>query len=142
MEANEGIFIVDRCSLDPITFEIDDPGARARRLLQQISPGRSGYKLVDGAVFNLLADPYEIRVRLIRKWKFWNEDTIKKLSGDIRSVYGSLTTDIDTRGQTLEHVVRNLAKRIFFDAYNPVDLHAKLLEISSHKKIRKLNRLY
>lgn len=134
IDNQEGVFVVDRCSLDPITFETNDPSARAKRLLEQISPGKSGYKLVGGVVFNLLADPYEIRVRLIRKWKFWNEDTIEKLSKDIQAVYGHLTADIDTRGRTLEEVVRDLAKRIFFESYSSVDLHSKLLEICQSKK--------
>jgi len=130
LESRESIIIVDRCPLDPITFEISNPASRAKLLASQISPGKSNYNLQSGVIFNLEAEPYELRVRLIRKWKFWSEDIIKRLSTDIKSLYGDMTINLDTKGLTLEEVVRSVAKIVFLDEYRPARLHEKLESIA------------
>ena len=130
LEKTEAVIVVDRCPLDPLTFEISDPEKRAKRLKTQIAPGKSNYDVQGGVVFNLVAEPYELRVRLIRKWKFWDEEIIAKLIGEIKSLYSNLATELDTKGMPLEDVVRAIARIIFMEDYRPVDLQKKLTELA------------
>lgn len=121
-DVRESVTIVDRCPLDPLTFVEGSYGKRAKELKEQLSPGKSNYKLEKGMVFILESEPYELRVRLIRKWKFWSEKTISKLIEAIKTFYEKKPIYVDTKGLTQEEVVRVLTRHMFFADYSPLDL--------------------
>lgn len=114
LQEQEGIAIVDRSPLDPLTFEEGNLQARANTLRGQISPDKSNYRIEPGMVFALEAEAYELRVRLIRKWKFWSEETIQKLIQAIRTYYSHSAAYIDTKGLPVDEVVRTVSRQIFF----------------------------
>jgi SIR2-like domain len=125
----EHVAIVDRCPIDPLTFA-DDRKIRAQSLKKQYFPGSQNSSLESGAIFVLEAMPYEIKIRLVRKWKFWKEDAIEKLLLATRKLYKGGPVIVDTIGLSQDEVVRSICRKIFFEPYKPLNLSAVLDQIS------------
>jgi hypothetical protein len=131
-----GIHIVDRCPLDPLTFGKDsERRAKANDLLKVITDGRS-HSIEKGHLIYLEGDISDIQQRGTYKHKYWTEKEITELIENIDSVYGDIpTTRICTRGRSAFQVSREIAKVIFLDRYQDVNIETKLEEHGLGKRI-------
>ena len=131
---NEGIHVVDRCPLDPLTFG-GAPGAtqrpsKAKRLIEQITD-KSCRPIEKGHVIHLDCDLADVRIRCSLKHKYWDDKEYKDLLHAIDEVYGGLErTVICTRGRNANSVAREIARVIFLDAYRPIDIGKELTKIA------------
>jgi hypothetical protein len=129
-KAEEGIFIVDRCPIDPITFvkEEAEMACRAKSMIKAISPGKSGMKIQNGQVLLLKSNPDEIVTRLLSKRNSsWTTKDISALHTRTLKIFNENdVTLIDNSGRNLENVVKDVARVIFTEKYEPINLHYKL----------------
>jgi hypothetical protein len=130
-ECEEGIHLVDRCPLDPLTF--GDPAERpvkARRLHESITS--TAESVSQGHIIYLECDAREIELRSTFKHKYWGEQKYDELIQRIDEVYGSVAelTRVSTRGRSPEAVAKEIARVIFFSDYTEVDVGAKLCEFA------------
>lgn len=132
----EGINIIDRTPLDPITFINDDKDQqiRAKQIIESISPGQCNYSIELGHVIFLYSNSDEVKSRLLSKRKTdWDLDTIDILQDRALRIYDSFQyTNVENVGRTVDSVVKEIARIIFVDKYNPSNLHDKLVEISGY----------
>lgn len=125
MSCKEGIHIVDRCPLDPLTFP-GDRKTKAERVLQTITKG-GAIKIDHGHVIMLDCDLTELKFRNSLKHKYWSDSKLQELLDDINHVYSNVPkTVVCTRGRGAAEVAREIAKVIFLNEYNPVDIAAQL----------------
>lgn len=132
LQETEGLHLIDRTPLDPITFSPneDEMKTRAKSMLDAISPGKSGYRIDLGQIILIRANPVELQNRLLAKRKIdWDEGTLQTLQERALQIYSGLqVTEIENISRPLECVVKMIARKIFVDSYNPSDLHEKLCE--------------
>lgn len=135
LHENEGIHIIDRTPLDPITFTLkeEEMQTRATSMLNAISLKKSGYKIDLGQIIFLRANPSELLNRLLTKRKTnWTKETLEILQDRSFKIYSKLEhSEIDNRSRQIESVVKSVAKIIFIDKYNPSDLHNILCNIAN-----------
>lgn len=131
----EGIHIIDRSPLDPITFSPDDASmkVRAKNMLNAISPGSSDYKVDKGQVFLIYSTPGLLKTRLLSKQKTnWTEDSIELLQQRSLNLYDSFQLKkIDNVDRSMADIVKEIARFIHVECYKPIDLHEKLLEVAN-----------
>ncbi len=130
--AREGVHIVDRCPLDPLTF----PGSRstkATRLLKKITEGGT-FSIEKGHVIYLDCELTDLRVRNSFKHKYWEDAELNDLVKSIGEVYGIVSRSvICTRGRDANDVAREIAKVVFLGDYSPVDVEATLQSFAEAK---------
>lgn len=130
----EGLHLVDRSPLDPISFSKTYEGMRDRAtsMAAALAPGASGWGVMDGQIIFLNALIGEVKSRLLAKQKKeWDEAVLKDLEGKTRHVYRGLDWSVvDNASRPISDVVRSVARLIFVDDYVPSDLQARLREIS------------
>jgi hypothetical protein len=133
---SEGIHLVDRAPLDPLTFGTpDERPAKAQALLQQITD-KKARKIAPGHLIVLDCDILDVRIRSSLKHKYWKEEEYQGLLGYIEEVYGGLKKSIVcTRGRSARMVAHEIAKLIFLDEYRPVDIEAELTKISERANV-------
>lgn len=126
-EVREGIHIVDRSPLDPLTF--GPPADRSRKaaaLLKEITDD-GDREVAQGHIIYLEAVVDELRIRNSLKHKYWDDQYLAELIKHIGEVYGGLEKSvICTRGRDAISVARAIARIIFIDEYRPVDVQAQL----------------
>ncbi|WP_157395750.1 SIR2 family protein [Pseudomonas sp. GM48] len=132
-----GVFLVDRSPLDPLSFVVKvDEKERARSMISNgISPGQSRRKVEQGEIIHMLGDPKEIWSRLITKRKeySWPVTKVEELQEKSKQLYASLNPKFIYSTQRKElDVIRDVAKIIFSQSYEPADLDAKLGEIAAN----------
>ena len=129
-DKREGIHVVDRTPLDPLTFSADiRRPAKARNLLRTVCPTPSG-SIEKGHVIFLCGAVKEIQTRLLNKHKSWSTEIIEDLQNNIGEVYTfPEMTNINTTNRSIEEVVQEVAKVIFWYKYAPVDIKQKLTDI-------------
>jgi len=131
LEENEGIHVVDRSPLDPLTF--GPPGERAakvRALIEKITDKKSR-SIARGHVIELDCDLAEIKFRCSLKHKYWSDAQYEELRENLQTVYKGLArTVICTRGRDASAVAAEIARVIFLTYYNPVDIDAELTRIA------------
>lgn len=129
-EAMEGIFIVDRSPLDPITFVKEERymADRASSMNASISPGQSSLIIQAGQVLLLTANADEIQTRLLSKRNSkWKREDIEALHERTLKIFDiNDITVIDNSNRPLDNVVRDIARVIFTESYKPTDLQSKL----------------
>lgn len=129
----EGVFVLDRGPLDPMTFTPDVEWCnKAKRLLGVICPGKVKWQVEDGRVILLQGDSNEHALRMVITQR--KDYTAKKLcSMEVRleKAYGSYgVTKFDTRGLTPTDVARRVAEIIHLDPYaQNCNLHKRLKDI-------------
>ena len=127
----EGIFLVDRTPLDPLSFSNDDDEAKERALsmLEAIQPGQSKRVIAQGNVIYLESDPKEQRGRLLTKRKLdWDEDFLKELNSSTYSLYEKIiSSHLKNNNKPLSEIISDTAKLIFCEEYYEKDLHSHLL---------------
>ncbi|MGA9350331.1 MAG: SIR2 family protein, partial [Anaerolineae bacterium] len=126
----EGIHVIDRCPLDPLTFTPDGewPG-KAARLHRAISPGRSKRKIQAGHVILLRGDEKVMAARLRVGHKRGSPEYLAELHKSFQKIYSRPgTTELDTRGLSIHEVVKRVAHIIHMQDYQEADLHGILLK--------------
>lgn len=129
----EGIHLIDRCPLDPLTFgERSERQAKAKRLLEVITEEGSR-EVENGHIIYLDCGLDEVKIRSTFKHKYWPDEKYQQLLSSISEVYGSISdmSVICTRGRTAEAVAHEIAKIIFTAEYRPVDVGKKLVHFSA-----------
>ncbi len=128
----EGLHLIDRTPLDPITFsqETSEMTERAKSMALAISPGMSNYRIDIGQVLFLKSEISELQNRLLSKRKTsWDEKTLEELQDRTVKLYNaSQLTEIENIARPIETVVKAIARTIFVDDYIPVDLHEVLID--------------
>jgi hypothetical protein len=132
LNKKEGIHLLDRSPLDPLTFtEVAHRPNRAKELLAAVTEGGS-WEIEDGHVIFLECDPPEIRQRLSFKHKYWNTSKIRQLLDRNEEVYGNLTKSVVcTRGRQIAEVSREIAQIIFLNEYRPVSIQEQLKVVAA-----------
>ncbi|UFS75660.1 SIR2 family protein [Tardiphaga sp. 37S4] len=124
-DCREGIHIVDRCPLDPLTFP-GDRQSKAQKLLQTITNNKS-IPIEAGHVILLDCDFDELKLRNSLKHKYWSNRELKGLLEDIDEVYHRVEkTAVCTRGRDAAEVAREIAKVIFLADYEPANISEHL----------------
>lgn len=131
-QCDEGIHLVDRCPLDPLTFgEATERAGKAEKLLATITSTSPAVE--HGHIIYLECGEDEIRLRSTYKHKYWPRAKFRQLIKSIEEVYlplGSLTR-ISTMGRSAGTVAKEIAKVIFLHIYDPVDVGEKLKEFAA-----------
>jgi hypothetical protein len=125
MKNDEGIHLIDRCPLDPLTFS--DPSERsvkAKNLVREIEELKP---ISPGHLILLDCEVSDLQVRNSFKHKYWPEEELNRLKSAIAEVYGSTTAStIWTCGRNASDVAREIAKVIFLHEYAEVDVRKEL----------------
>ena len=129
----EGIFVLDRGPLDPLTFTPDaEWNQKAARLLDTICPGQAEWKVEDGRVVLLQGESSELALRMIlTQRKGYNADKLKSMEERLGQAYGvEGVITFDTRGLTPSDVARRVAEIIHLEPYDPTcNLHKRLEDL-------------
>jgi hypothetical protein len=124
----EGIFVVDRAPLDPLSFtEEKDLEEKTKRYWDMVAPSY-GKPLEPGSIILLIGDPKEIHFRLTRKTgsTTYTVEDLEKMQRNLQEIYKDKDTQIvDTRHMTLDHVIKKVAHIIYREDYRPVVLTRK-----------------
>ena len=63
--------------------------------------------------------------------KRYTSEKLKKMQQALEEAYrGKGMTPIDTAGQTLDEVIRGIARIVYLEEYKPADLRSKLRRVS------------
>ena len=131
----EGIFIMDRGPLDPLSFTPDEEwSGKASHLLDELCPNKAQWEVEDGRVILLQGEGRELALRMvITQRKHYTAEKLKGMEAKLAKAYGSDgVISIDTHGLTPADVVRRVARIVHLDDYKPVcDLHKRLEEFKN-----------
>lgn len=137
-DRKEGIFLVDRTPLDPLSFtkNEDEAKARATSMLNAIQSGVSSQQVVSGHVVYLESDPREQKGRLLTKRKLdWKEDFLEELNNRTYKLYeGISSTHLKNNNKVLTDIISDTAKLIFFGPYCKQDLHSHLVSFTKERE--------
>jgi hypothetical protein len=130
----QGIHLIDRCPLDPLTFGKPEQRTRkAKKLVGRIT-AKGKWNVVPGHIIHLDCDLMDVRIRNSLKHKKWPDAEHKRLFEAIGQVYGPLQRSvICTRGRNANAVASEVARVIFLDDYNPIDIGNELTRIAEQK---------
>jgi SIR2-like domain len=125
VEANEGIHLIDRSPLDPLTF--GDPKrrpAKAARLIRVITGTKP---IAPGHVIYLDSAVADLKVRNSYKHKYWSDEKLERLLRAIDEIYGPVTKSVVcTRGRNAHEVAREISKVIFVEEYVEYNIQSEL----------------
>lgn len=131
----EGIFIMDRGPLDPLSFTPDNEwSGKASYLLDELCPDQAQWEVEDGRVILLRGEGQELALRMvITHREDYTADKLKDMEARLMKAYGSDgVISFDTHGLTPSDVVRRVARIVHLDAYKPVcNLHKRLKHIQN-----------
>jgi len=131
----EGIFVMDRGPLDPLSFTPDTEWKdKASALLAALCPGQAPWKVEDGRVILLEGDGNELALRMaFTQRKDYTADKLTEMKDWLGKAYGSSgVTRYDTRGLAPADVVRRLAEIVHLERYAPTcDLHKRLQDVQT-----------
>jgi hypothetical protein len=129
---DEGIHVVDRAPLDPLTFgpEAERP-KKAQTLIDTITDDGTR-PIVVGHIIELKATLEELHIRTRRKHKEWPDHELERLLYEIDHIYGPIKrSTVCTSGRGAAAVAKEIARIIFLGPYKPVDIQA---ELAKHAK--------
>lgn len=134
--AREGLHIVDRAPLDPLTF--GPPADRPRKaaaLLKEITDDGER-EIAPGHIIYLEAETEDLKIRNSLKHKYWDNHYLTELVTRIDEIYGDLDkSKICTRGRDATAVARAIARVIFVEPYHAVDIQAQLAKHADGGKL-------
>ncbi len=134
-DEKEGIFIINRGPLDPLSFTPDEElNSKASRILVELCPGKVSWKVENGRVILLQGDAQELELRMIiTQRKGYTAEKLEKMEVKLGEVYGSDgVISFDTRGLIPADVARRVAEVIHLEDYKPVcNLHERLQHIQN-----------
>ena len=129
----EGIFMMDRGPLDPLSFTPDSEWpVKAGRILNELCPGHADWKVEGGRIILLEGEPSELALRvIITERKDYTEEKLRDLEERLGMAYGNTgVIRCDTRGLSPSDVARRVAEIVHLEEYNPVcNLHARFQAI-------------
>jgi len=123
----EGLHLVDRAPLDPLTFgPVEERSQKAAALTETITDDGTR-RIVPGHIIELKATVEELQVRTRRRHKDWPLAELDRLLQNIDQVYGPVTrSTVCTSGRTAAAVAKEIARIIYLDPYQPVDIQAEM----------------
>jgi hypothetical protein len=132
MGHTEGVHLIDRSPLDPLSFgEPQDRPTKAKALVEQITD-KNSRSIAPGHIIYLDCDLLDVEIRNSLKHKYWPKDRYSQLLTALQEVYGSLQTSvICTRGRNAQSVAHEIAKVIFLEEYRPIDIGSELTRIAN-----------
>lgn len=132
----EGIHVVDRTPLDPLTFtEPSERASKAKLIRINIDPRGMGTSIEPGHVIFLSGNTGEIRSRLLGKHKNWSSNDLENLQNNIVELFNfEGVTEVCTRGRSIESVVREVSRIVHNSDYSEANLHGKLILIEGRGK--------
>lgn len=129
----EGIFVLDRGPLDPVSFTPDaEWNNKAARLLSTICPGQSQWQVEDGRVVLLQGESTELALRMvITQRQDYTAEKLQSMEERLGKAYGvEGVTRFDTRSFTPSDVARRIAEIFHLEPYAPTcNLHKRLEDI-------------
>lgn len=130
--SREGIYLVDRCPLDPITFAKPEQRASSASLLKRRIAEENSKGLRAGQIFMLVGTPEELATRLaIQKPSSYSPEEIGPMQKNLRHIYQPLKVyEMETTGLSLPEVVKTVSRRIHQNEYVPGDLWKELSQIA------------
>lgn len=124
-QEGEGIFIIDRAPLDPLSFTKDkDLKEKTERYWDAIAPSL-GKPLEPGSIILLKGDSEEIHFRLARKTGSSKYTTkyLAEMQDRLLKIYKDKNVRIiDTRRMTLDQVVKEVSEVVHREEYKVVAL--------------------
>ncbi len=128
----EGVHLVDRCPLDPLTFGTRATvQGKATELYKTVTDSEVS-PIEQGHVIFLDGDIKELKNRISFKHKYWNENALQELVDNIRVIYGNVDKSvISTEGKDIQDVIREISHVIFRGEYRPADVGAKLKQLGA-----------
>lgn len=133
--AREGIFVLDRGPLDPVSFTHNKEWEKkASLLLEKICPGQARWRVEDGRVIFLRGDGSELSLRMVMtKRTDYTAKKLNQIQTKLSEIYGTEgVTQFDTHGLTPSDVARRIAEVIHLETYFPTcDLHGRLETIKN-----------
>ncbi len=125
---NEGIHVVDRAPLDPLTFgPEEDRSQKAKALVDKITDDGTR-PIVGGHIIELKATVEELHIRNRRKHKEGAHHELERLLRAIDTIYGPVNRSVVcTSGRSASAVAKEVARIIFLGEYQPVDIQAELI---------------
>lgn len=130
----EGVFLIDRATLDPITF-VDEANMprKAEHYKEALKRGDDKCLLRAGRVLLLVGDTKEISTRLLLRGEVGrrsNSDYLGEQQEKLKSIYCvDGVQQVDTINLTLPELVKKIARIIHREDYHEVDLEALLQSI-------------
>lgn len=129
----EGIFVLDRGPLDPLSFTPDaDWKTKAASIRTGLCPGQSTWRVEDGCVILLQGEGSELSLRMIlTQRKVYTAEKLTMMEDRLGKAYGSNgVARYDTRGLTPADIVQRVAEIIHLEDYEPTaNLHDRLGQI-------------
>jgi hypothetical protein len=130
-DAPDGLHIIDRAPLDPLAFTIKRRRSqKARFLLREIHESDGGARIQAGHVILLSNDTKVLQERARANGKEYQVDKLDKMQKTLEKIYKSPKLSIvDTKGKSLERVVKEIGGIIQNPGYEEFNLHRRLLAI-------------
>lgn len=125
----EGIFLIDRGPLDPLAFTPENEKvSKAKRLKEAYSPGQSNHETQSGMLIFLVGDSEELEIRMrLTGRDNYDATRLERMREDLIDVYGNNNLNVvNTKGLTVDEVVRKVAEIVHLEEYVPTDLHKRL----------------
>lgn len=132
----EGIHIIDRCPLDPLTFGPSrNRRAKAAPLIEAMKCGKN-YDIQPRHVIYLDCDVSELRIRNSFKHKYWDDDAVEALMSSLKEVYAGVEKSVvSTLGRSPADVAKEIARIIYLDDYVPVDIGDELRKVAESSAV-------
>lgn len=131
-----GINIVDRCPPDAIAFT--DPegwSEKAQSIREAVANGKQGVSIVPGTVILLVGEPEELLYRAkardrqstaTAEYVDWHQRALQLIYAGAPGDRVPGTIEVQTRGRSVRNVVQQIARIIYHDAYEAVDLQRRV----------------
>lgn len=136
LDHKEGIFLVDRTPLDPLSFTNDDEQKeiRAHSMLNAIQPGASRREIISGHIIFLESDTKEQKGRLLTKRKLdWEQPFLQSLNKNTHELYENIiSSHLNNMNKKIGDIINETAKIIFCNTYQEQNIHVCL---KSHAKV-------
>lgn len=133
LREREGIFLIDRAPLDPISFETPDQmGEKAAWYGPRLKQGDMDRRLRSGRVVLLVGDTQEISTRLSRRsGERSDSDYLDKLQRKLEQIYTSdAVRVVHTNDLSLSELVKQIARIIHREEQSDVDLEELLQSVA------------
>jgi len=128
----EGIFVVDRTPMDPVSFTPKEKyPQKAKLLLDTITPNLATQTIESGHILFLKGTVDELAQRLAIRGSTKPEAEIVRRQEQLEElllegIRGGTVTSVDTHLRTVTEVVKRIAEVVFMEPYMPHDLQAQL----------------
>jgi hypothetical protein len=130
-----GLHIIDRCPLDALAFTPEKEWTqKASFTLGTITPAQSTTKLCNGKIILLTGDPDVIAIRATKLQKKVTPEKLEYRQNLLKVIYDSKVpgiVEVDTRGKSIERVVKEVCKIIHLHNYSECNLQERLESVAS-----------